>query len=386
MDVGVSLFFQNFDDFERCVARDFTRQSAVSDSDVYRDTLALGDLVEPLGFDSLWTVEHHFSPYAMTDDPLQLLAYFAGRTERIALGTMVLVAPWHDPIRLAEGICVLDHLSDGRRLYLGFGRGSAPRELDGMRVNRDDSRGRWEEALDVVRLALTRESFSYEGRYHRIPEVNVRPRPRSSDLTERMFCAWSSDESLQFAADAGFAQLFISLQSWEHAASSTASFNAIRAGHGWDPVDPIAVVFVYCRESETEAAAGEVFLRNMMDASIQHYDLLSGIREHAGGDLSDDELIEMLRSSFVELNVWGTPDQCLEQLRSISQTVNCAAFIGVFYYGGMAVDDAEASMRLFARDVLPTVHTWRGSEPRSIASDRVAAQRGRGRASVAGHN
>jgi alkanesulfonate monooxygenase SsuD/methylene tetrahydromethanopterin reductase-like flavin-dependent oxidoreductase (luciferase family) len=378
VDVGVSLFFQNFRDFGRVLQGDVDAPPAVPDADVYRGTMQLGDLVEPLGFDSIWTVEHHFSPYAMTDNPLQILAYFAGRTQRVGLGTMVVVAPWHDPVRVAEEIAVLDHLAQGRPLYLGFGRGAAQREFDGMRVERDHSRGRWEDALEIVRRALTSNQFSYQGEHHAVTDIAMRPRPRSTDLTTRMYCAWNSEESLQFAAHGGFGQLFISLQSWDHAATATATFNQVRASHGWEPVDPLAVVFVYCRDTETDAAAGRAYLADMMDASVHHYDLLPGIREQVGHGPSDDELLAMLRESFVALNVVGTPEHCTQKLRAIADTIHCAGFITVFHFGDMPFAEAEQSMRLFADAVLPTVHSWEGSDPRSLAFSPTPTPSGAG--------
>ena len=95
-----------------------------SDASVLGEHLALGDLAEPLGFDSLFALEHHFTGYAMTPSPTQLLSYFAGRTRRITLGTAVIVLPWHDPVRVAEEIAFLDVLTGGRCLF-GFGRGAA---------------------------------------------------------------------------------------------------------------------------------------------------------------------------------------------------------------------------------------------------------------------
>ena len=91
MDVGVALMFANFSDWERAQKR--PDDPIVADTQFYRDELATGDLVEPLGFDSLWTAEHHFAPYCMEPNPLQLLTYFASRTERIDLGTCVVVVP-----------------------------------------------------------------------------------------------------------------------------------------------------------------------------------------------------------------------------------------------------------------------------------------------------
>ena len=104
MDVGMSIIFQN-PGRER------------SDREVYQSDLALADLAEPLGFDSIWTVEHHSTDYTLCPDALQFLTYMAGRTERLKLGTMVVVLPWHDPMRVAEQVAMLDNLSGGRLIW-----------------------------------------------------------------------------------------------------------------------------------------------------------------------------------------------------------------------------------------------------------------------------
>src|SRR6185295_14076046 len=80
----------------------------------------LGELVEPLGFDSIWATEHYGSAYSMQPNPLQYLAYWAGRTRRVDVGTAVIVAPWWNPVRLASEISMLDILLKGRRLHLGI--------------------------------------------------------------------------------------------------------------------------------------------------------------------------------------------------------------------------------------------------------------------------
>ena len=93
MHVGLSLIFQG--------------SATRTDHEVYADELKLAHLAEPLGFDSVWTVEHHFTSYTMVPDALQFLTYMAGCTERVQLGTMVVVLPWHDPVRVAEGVALL---------------------------------------------------------------------------------------------------------------------------------------------------------------------------------------------------------------------------------------------------------------------------------------
>ena len=108
-------------------------QAGRSDVAVYKEHLELGDLAEPLGFDSIFALEHHFTGYSMSPAPAQLLSYFAGRTKRVQLGTAVIVLPWHDPIRVAESIALLDVLCGGRCLF-GFGRGAASVEYAGFRI------------------------------------------------------------------------------------------------------------------------------------------------------------------------------------------------------------------------------------------------------------
>ena len=125
MQVGMAAVFQNpFD----------TR----ADREVYQSDLRLADLAEPLGFESIWGVEHHFTDYTMCPNPAQFLAYMAGRTKHAQLGTMVMVLPWHDPLRVAEEIAVLDNMSGGR-VILGIGRGAGLVEFDGFRIDSGDT-------------------------------------------------------------------------------------------------------------------------------------------------------------------------------------------------------------------------------------------------------
>src|SRR6202008_5187996 len=98
----------------------------------------------------------------MSPAPLDPLPYSAGRPKRIACGTAVIVFPWHDPIRVAEGIALLDILSGGRCLF-GFGRGAASVEYAGFRVPMEEARPRFVEAAQIVVKALTHESFDWQG-------------------------------------------------------------------------------------------------------------------------------------------------------------------------------------------------------------------------------
>src|SRR5262245_35516650 len=134
MKVGVTLFAQNYPDWNRFEALERGEPAPPNngtDAKVYQDEIRLGSQIEALGFDSIWSVEHHFTPYTMVTNVLQFLSFWAGRTSRVGLGTMVAVIPWHNPIRLAEDIVMLQHLLGGRDLKIGFGRGAGRREFGG---------------------------------------------------------------------------------------------------------------------------------------------------------------------------------------------------------------------------------------------------------------
>src|SRR5262245_14490249 len=191
-------------------------KEGMSDAAVLGEHLAMGDLAEPLGFDSLFALEHHFTGYAMSPSPTQLLSYFAGRTKRLVLGTAVIVLPWHDPVRVAEEIALLDILCGGRCLF-GFGRGAASVEYAGFRVSMEEARPRFVEAAQVVVRALSQESFDWDGEYFKIPLTSIRPRPISHP--ERRFYASSvSPEAAEIMARLGFGLLVIMQNEWPKAA------------------------------------------------------------------------------------------------------------------------------------------------------------------------
>src|SRR6185503_3562917 len=158
------------------IALNMLTKEGRADASVLAEHMALGDLAEPLGFDSLFALEHHFTGYAMSPAPTQLLAYYAGRTKRITLGTAVIVLPWHDPVRVAEQIALLDIMCGGRCVF-GFGRGAASIEYAGFRIPMEEARPRFVEAAKIVVKALANETFEHHGEFSQIPKLSPGPRP-----------------------------------------------------------------------------------------------------------------------------------------------------------------------------------------------------------------
>lgn len=374
MKVGVSSWFANVTEFEeRHRSGRFGAAYPISDADQYRRELALIDLVEPLGFDAFWTIEHHFTPYGMTTNPTQLLSYIAGRTSKIDLGTMVLVLPWHEPLKLAENIAILDVLLNGRKLNIGVGRGFAAREFNALRVPYTESRGRMQECLDIVRIALTQEFFSYEGEYFRIPRTTIRPRPVTRDLTENLLMTWASAESLEMAARNGAAPLFTNYRGWEALGENLRAFNKIRAAHGW-PTSPSAIattVHVH-RDGALAREAGEKYWRKTSAMTMWHYDRLGS--EHFMPGATPEERERIARAGYEDqasAGIFGSPAEVIEQIRELQQVADVGHLITLHSFGDMPQDDAAASMRLFAAEVLPVIRQFGGSEPHAVPYETV---------------
>ena len=106
MRVGVQMIFQSWG-----------YDQSVTDGEVVAEEIRLGELADELGFHALWPVEHHFNDYSFCPDNTVFLAHMAARTKRILLGTGAVILPWNEPLRVAEKIALLDHLSDGRVLF-----------------------------------------------------------------------------------------------------------------------------------------------------------------------------------------------------------------------------------------------------------------------------
>src|SRR5258705_13685807 len=128
MHCGVMVTGYNQGDWERLLAEDYSRPPAVSDAANMDDTLALGELVEPLGFDSIWATEHYGSAYSMQPNPLQYLAYWAGRTTPVDMGTAGIVAPRGKPPRPAHENPLPHNLLKGPPPHPGIGARIPPHE------------------------------------------------------------------------------------------------------------------------------------------------------------------------------------------------------------------------------------------------------------------
>src|SRR5262245_38876498 len=212
MHVGMGVIFQG-------------QGEGRTDRNVYRNELRFADLAEPLGYESLWGVEHHFTDYTMCPNVLQYLTYFAGRTQHIQLGSMVVVLPWHDPLRVAEEVIMLDHLSNGR-VMLGIGRGLGRVEFEGFGVNQGNSRDIFVEATQMLLQGLEHGYCEFDGKFVKQPRRELRPRPFKS-FRGRTYAAAVSPESSEIMARLGIGLLIIPQKPWDMVAEELNAYRTI---------------------------------------------------------------------------------------------------------------------------------------------------------------
>jgi alkanesulfonate monooxygenase SsuD/methylene tetrahydromethanopterin reductase-like flavin-dependent oxidoreductase (luciferase family) len=181
---------------------------AGSEHRAYRHTIEQAVLGEQAGFESFWTVEHHFlDEYSHCSSPEYLYGAVAARTERMRIGhgVRLLPRPFNHPVRAAEGGAVLDLVSDGRAEF-GTGRASTRAELEGFGVDPNETRPMWEEALRMIVGAWTEDVFEWDGRFWTVPPRRVHPKPLQQPHPP-LWVASSSPESHVIAGELGLGLL-----------------------------------------------------------------------------------------------------------------------------------------------------------------------------------
>ena len=348
MHVGMSIIFQN-PGRER------------PDREVYESDLKLADLAEPLGFDSIWTVEHHFTDYTICPDALQFLTYMAGRTERLQLGTMVVVLPWHDPMRVAEQVAMLDNLSGGR-LILGLGRGAGRVEFEGFGMAMEESRERFVESAEMLLPGLERGYLEYDGTFLKQTRRDIRPAPFKS-FRGRTYAAAVSPESARIMAKLGVGILIIPQKPWDQAKAELDDYRRIyREVNDAEPPAPITAGWVFCDESADRAyELARRYIGGYWQTVLDHYkfhtDHLKSVKGYEYYGKFADKIqkvgVENTIDFFMNLQVWGTPEMCLEKIVTISDKAGADSFVCVPSYAAMPPAEAERNLRLFADKVKP---------------------------------
>jgi alkanesulfonate monooxygenase SsuD/methylene tetrahydromethanopterin reductase-like flavin-dependent oxidoreductase (luciferase family) len=362
------------------IATGFANHSKIDDVQFVREELVQLELAAELGFESIWITEHHFSDYSISPNPLMYLAYLAGRHPRVRLGTQVIVVPWHDPVRLAEEILLLDHVSGGRAL-IGFGRGLSRREYEGLRIDQGQARQRFDESVAMILKAMRTGVIEGNGEMFDQPPRELRPRP-IRPLDGRAFCAAGSPASMVSAAQLGLGRLYLgqpmvaghvqSQSTLGRVVGDEASDAWLKAWHeahpGEEPVAPFVSNLVFIDESgERARELSRVYTANTFAAAVKNYEMTSehhgtikGYESYSSLRMTPDQAKIAIENAH-KSSIAGTAREVLEQLEEVKRRRQPQGMMPHLYTGGMPHEEALRSIRLFAGKCLSEMKSWTGA-------------------------
>jgi alkanesulfonate monooxygenase SsuD/methylene tetrahydromethanopterin reductase-like flavin-dependent oxidoreductase (luciferase family) len=343
----------------------------LSDREVIEQALWEVDCAEAGGFGSVWITEHHLSSFGLVGAPSVYAAAVAQRTQRVGIGYAIAVLPLHHPLRLAEEIAWVGHLSRGR-LLVGVGPGFSPYEFGAFGVPLEERHARLEEGVAILRAALSGESFSYTGRFWSVPPVTLRPRP-FQDSAPLLLRASSSVESLRQAARDG-APVMFGLASTAQIAERIAAYRACAAelGRPAAEIDCQVADFRVLRRVALAASDGEA----LADArQALRWEARTARRVHRvagdGGDgagdgheagrlakLADgsdpDDAADAANAAEVAGGCVGTPRTVLRELAAL-RALGIRHVIAWLNFGDLPYSKVRRSMELLRDEVIPAL-------------------------------
>ena len=312
---------------------------------LYADRLAFAEAVEAAGLDGYYVAEHHSTPLGHASSPSVFIAALTQRTKRMRIGSMVHVLPAYVPLRLAEEICMLDHLSNGR-LDIGVGRGASPYEVGFFGVVPQEARDIFEEALAVIKMALTHDTLSHRGAFFKYYDVPLTLRPLQVGGPPLWYGAFS-ERNVDFAA--------------RHALNITLSgppkrlrqlsehFRQVWSDQNPDAAPPkIATMyqmFIASTTAEAETIAEKAY--KSWYACMGH---LWRANNAAPRETLPDSFAGAMKLGSM---IAGTPDTVREKLQGNLDASGLTRLLLQCNMGTMSHQDALNSLALFKSDVMP---------------------------------
>ena len=329
------------------------------------ECLDLCGILDELGYTSVRTVEHYFHRYGgLSPSPLTFLAAAAMRTQKARLITGACLPAFNHPLQLASEIGLVDALSGGR-LEVGLARAFLPLEFVRFGVKLDDSRARFEEGIALIRRLLMEENVSHEGRFHQFTATTTYPRPTQRPHPPIWVAAIATPESFVNAGRMGYGVMAIPMTGGKMNELLGIYRDAWRsAGHPGNGRVMLAF-HMYCCESEAQARADSeadlnYYLSSVVEASSDWTGGEFSTKDYPGYDKMIAEFAKESWQTQVDKGVaWiGTPKRLVEMIRGYAAEVGGWEIASMqVNFGVMAKDKAEASMRLFAKEVMPKLRT-----------------------------
>jgi alkanesulfonate monooxygenase SsuD/methylene tetrahydromethanopterin reductase-like flavin-dependent oxidoreductase (luciferase family) len=313
----------------------------------YEKRLQLIEFYDRAGFRTYHMSEHHSTPLSLTPSPSVFLGAAAQRTKRLRLGPLVYVLPVHHPLRLAEEICMLDHLSNGR-LEVGVGRGASPHELEHFGVDPELAPAMYVEAYNVIKQALTRPQVNFKGKYYSFENVPIEMKPAQSPHPPFWYAVpmpdgavWPAQNGLNIVCGGTVPAVRVITDRYR------AEWAA--AGNAPDAIPLLGINrFVVAADTDQEAMAlgrraWPPFYANFMKLWKQH-----GTQPRYAKIPEDFDILVNHGAAIA-----GSPGSIRDQVRDMAGAAGASYFISQFSFGDLTHEEVLHSASIFASEVLP---------------------------------
>ena len=337
-----------------------------SQTQAFRDIFEQADQAEALGIDCVWLGEIHFTPTrSVISASLQVASAIASRTRRLRVGTAVQVLPLNHPLRIAEEVATVDHISQGR-FEFGIGRSGVVRTYDVYGVAYAESQARFREALDVIRGVWTGEPFSYEGAFYKVKDAIVTPRPFQVPHPPIRMAA-TSEETFPAAGRMGL-PIFVGLRTTETTdlQAELAPYRQAwrEAGH---PGEPSVYLRIPVYVSPTAEGAREEPRESMAAFFARQTELARAAVGRAGAGPADRRRFQAERMASLTYDdilarkvVFGTAPAVVDRVRELREELGLDGIVAELNPGGRIAPELEArSLELLAREVVPALKASR---------------------------
>jgi alkanesulfonate monooxygenase SsuD/methylene tetrahydromethanopterin reductase-like flavin-dependent oxidoreductase (luciferase family) len=316
----------------------------------YDNRLKLIEFYDRAGFRTYHMSEHHSTPLNLAPSPSVFLAVIAQHTERLRLGALVYVLPAHHPLRLAEEICMLDHLSRGR-LEVGIGRGASPHELRYFGVDPGSAPEMYIEAYNVIMQSLTRDEVNFSGKHYQFANVPIEMKPMQRPHPPLWYAVpvpdgavWPAQHRINIVCGGPLVRV----------REITDRYRAAWAAAGRSPGDlPLLGInrFVVAADTDREAMtlgrrAWPVFYQSFMKLWKLH-----GTQPRYARIPEDfDSVVENGGA------IAGSPGTIRDRVRRMTEEAGASYFISQFSFGDLTHHEVMHSVGIFAREMLPAAH------------------------------
>lgn len=330
---------------------------------VFDHTTGMALAAEDLGYDCLWVLEHHFTPYGLCPNTFTMAGYLLGRTNRIRVGSAIAVAPIDHPVRIAEQVCLLDQLSHGR-FVAGFGRGYFPKDFEAFGVDPAESHLRLQEWVAILRQACEKRTIAWDSDLIKLPDVVPFPEPFTKPHPP-IYTVAGSPSTVEWAASVGVPMLMSTNVELETLRSTIELYEETAVAYGHDPSAAKHVVALIAHVADSNETAYQELIEHLVwwseegraaSLTIDMLRQLPNYRYHYSAIQSaihrgDRDIYKAVRT-MMERSAVGTPEQCIERLLAIRESTGISNF-ALGFEGVLDHDRILETMRRFATEVLP---------------------------------